>query len=139
MKANILTMSLIAISIASYAQQAVKDKVPAAVQSSFSKMYPLAGKVTWGKEDGNYEASFIKDKVSHSVLIDGHGKVIETEVGITFRELPLATRQYIAAHFKNAKITETARITDSKGKVTYEAEINRKDVLFNDKGIALKP
>lgn len=139
MKANILTMGIIAIGIASYAQQPIKSKVPAAVQSSFSKMFPLADNTKWDKENGSYEASFVTDKVAHSVLLDGHGKVIETEVGITFQELPLVARQYLTAHFKNAKITETAKITDSKGKVTYEAEINRKDVLFNDKGIALKP
>jgi len=139
MKAHILTMSMIAISIVSYAQQTINNKIPVAVQASFSKMYPLAGKVKWNKEDGGYEAGFIKDKVSYSVLLDEHGKLIETEVGISFQELPVLTKQYIASHFKNAKLTETARITDSTGKVTYEVEINHKDVMFNDKGVALKP
>jgi len=139
MKATILMMSMIAISIGSYAQRAVKAGIPAAIQSSFSRMYPLAEKVKWDKEDGNYEASFTQGRVSNSVLLDRQGKVVETEVGIAFQELPLITRQYIATHFKNTKITETARITDSKGKVTYEAEINHKDVLFNDKGIVLNP
>jgi hypothetical protein len=45
---------------------------------------------------------------------------------------------YIKTNYKDKKIRESAKITNSTGVVTYEAEVDDKDVIFDSNGKFLK-
>src|SRR5437763_228040 len=110
-------------------------KVPAAVKTSFSNKYPEAKKVTWEKEKGNYEANWGgKSGEDHSVQFTPAGEMIEMVQAIPVSQLPPSVITYIKQHYKGAKITEAGKVTDSKGTITYEAEVNKKDIVFDEKG-----
>lgn len=112
-------------------------EIPAAVKLAFANHYPTVKKVKWDKEQSGYEAGFKLNNTLQSVLFDITGKVLETETEITVNALPFAAQNYLAKTFKNAKIKEAAKITDMKGKMTYEAEINGKDILFDVNGTVI--
>jgi hypothetical protein len=71
-------------------------------------------------------------------LIDVSGNILETEVEIKIDELPAKAKEYVSKNYAGQKIKETAKITDSKGVVTYEAEIKGKDLIFDSNGNFIK-
>lgn len=140
---------LFALSTASFAQKEKGEKgekeskekitVPATVKSALSKKYPEATKVTWEKENGNYEANWGgKSGEDNSVQFTPAGNFIEIVKAIPVSELPAPVLAYVKEHYKGAKITEAGRVTDAKGKISYEAEVNRKDIIFDEKGNFVK-
>lgn len=88
-------------------------------------------------EKHNYEAGFKESNQHVSVVFDVKGNWMETETPIPAPELPKAAAAYIVRHYKGAKIKETACIQKASGVINYEAEINGKDVIFDDKGVVL--
>lgn len=134
-----LLLVLSCIICANVMAKKVNEKdVPAAVKEAFKNAYTNAEEVKWDKEDENYEASFEADEQDMSVLIDAHGKIIETEKEIELSELPEKVKKYVNAHYKGQVIKEAAIITDANGVLTYEAEIKNKDLLFDKEGNFLK-
>lgn len=148
------TMGLVAIifvlSSASFAQKKNNEKnevkreskesieVPAVVKSALSKKYPEATKVTWEKEKGNYEANWGgKSGEDNSVQFTPKGDFIEIVNAIPVSALPKSANAYIKEHYKS-KITEAGKVTDATGKLSYEAEVNRKDIIFDAKGNFVK-
>ena len=137
---------LFAVNTASFAQKEKgenegKEKVtvPSAVKSALSKKYPEATKVTWEKEHGNYEANWGgKSGENNSVQFTPAGNFIEIVNAIPVSQLPAPVSAYIKTHYKGAKITEAGKVTDAKGKISYEAEVNRKDIIFDEKGNFVK-
>lgn len=77
-------------------------------------------------------------ETDYSVLIDASGNILETEVEIKIDELPASAKAYAAQHYAGQKIKEAAKITDSKGAVTYEIEVKGKDLIFDNTGKFLK-
>ena len=73
-----------------------------------------------------------------SVLFTADGTMTESEMDIAVKELPAAVLSYVKEHYKGAVIKEGAKITKADGTVNYEAEINKTDVLFDEKGKFLK-
>lgn len=140
---NILAV-LFFISTTSFAQKEKgegKEKiiVPAKVKAALSSKYPAAKKVTWEKENGNYEANWGgRSGEDNSVQFTPAGDFIEIVNAITINQLPAPVITYVKLHYKGAKITEAGRVTDAKGKITYEAEVNRKDIIFDEKGNFIK-
>ena len=144
------TFSLIAIlfalSTASFAQKEKGEKegkekitVPAAVKGALSKKYPDATKVTWEKENGNYEANWGgKSGEDNSVQFTPSGNFIEIVKAISISELPKPVISYVKEHYKGAKITEAGKVTDAQGKLSYEAEVKGKDIIFDEKGNFVK-
>ncbi len=110
----------------------------APAKSAFAKLHPQATGVKWEKEDGGYEASFKENGKSMSVVMDGQGKLKETETDIAVSELPAAVRDYVAKQMPGKKIKEAALITDAAGMKKYEAEVGGKDLLFDMAGKPLK-
>ena len=131
------TILLLAIGFTTFTANAQKIKdaeVPAAVTTAFSKQFP-AGKVEkWEKENGNYEAEFDNGKVETSVLYSSTGTLMETEIEIKTSELPKAATDYVAKNLTGKKVKEASKITDAKGSVTYEAEVDEVDYIFDAKG-----
>ena len=113
--------------------------VPAVVKSALLKKYPEAAKVTWESEMGNYEANWGgKSGEDHSVQFTPAGVFIEIVEAIPVSQLPKAVSDYVVLHYPKTKITEAGKITDAKGKLSYKAEVNGKDLVFDIDGKYLK-
>jgi hypothetical protein len=119
------------------AQKLQTSKVPAAVKTSFSKQFPGASP-SWELEDGKYEASFKDKGHSMSALFDLKGMMTESEIAIKVDELPASVLAYVKQQYKSAPIKEAAKITKADGSINYEAEVNKKDVLFDANGKFIK-
>jgi hypothetical protein len=114
-------------------------KVPSAVKSAFQKTYPKVTRVKWEKEKGNYEANWGgKSSEDNSVQFTPKGELIEVMKAIPISQLPKPVVDYVRQHYKGAKITEAGKVTDAKGKLYYEAEVNKKDIVFDEKGNFVK-
>lgn len=119
-----------------YAQ---KISVPAVVKSALRNKYPHASHVTWEKENGNYEANWGgKSGEDNSVQFTPAGEFIEIVNAISVSQLPKPVLTYVKQHYKGTKITEAGRVTDAHGKISYEAEVKGKDVLFDANGNFIK-
>lgn len=128
-------LSLVAIFAFAQTAYAQNSKIPGAVKTAFAKAYPNASDVEWEMEGGHYEVEFeITDDKEMSVVYDGNGSLLETEVEIAFSDLPKAAQEAL----KGKKVKETAKITNAKGIVTYEAEVRRKDLMFDAQGNPVK-
>lgn len=121
-----------------HAQKESNKSIPSVVQSAFQKNYPNAKEIKWEKEKTNYEVGFEVEETDYSLLMDASGNILETEVEIKEDELLVTTKDYISKNYATHKIKEAAKITDSKGVITYEAEINGKDLIFDSNGNFLK-
>ncbi len=141
------TLSLLviisAISSVTFAQEKGEGKghidVPAVVKSALHKKYPNATKVTWEKENGNYEANWGgKSGEDNSVQYTPSGNFIEIVNAIAINQLPASVGTYVKEHYKGAKITEAGKVTDAKGKLSYEAEVHGKDIIFDENGNFVK-
>jgi hypothetical protein len=138
MKKNFgVTFSLLAFCTIAGAQKIEESKVAEAAKQSFIQKYPgLTGK--WEKENDNYEVSFKKDGKSMSAVIDSKGAILETETDIAIKDLPAEAASYIKSHYKGAVIKEAAEIIKANGDKIFEAEVNKKDILFDAAGKYLK-
>ena len=113
--------------------------VPQAVKNSFSQKYPQAKKVSWESENGNFEANWGgKDGEANSVTYTPSGTFIEIVKEIPTKDLPKGVLSYVKEHYKNAKFGDVGKVSDSQGKTSYEVEINRKDVIFDENGNFVK-
>ena len=121
------------------AQDLKNGSVPATVKTALVKKYPEATKATWEKEKGNFEANWGgKSGEDNSVMFTPKGEFIEIVKAITVNELPKQVPEYIKQHYKGAKIAEAGKVTDAKGKTTYEAEVKGKDIIFDENGKFVK-
>ena len=133
---------LFALSTAIFAQEKNemnnKVKVPSAVRAALTKKYPEASKVSWEKEKGNYEANWGgNDGEANSVQFTPSGNFIEIVRAIPVSQLPANTIAYVKEHYK-VTITEAGKVTDAKGKTSYEAEVHGRDVIFDANGNFVK-
>ena len=106
-------------------------QIPSAVSATFKKQYPSATNVKWEEERGKYEVSFHQGKDKMSVLYSSSGVAEETETEIPTAALPAKALTYASA---KGKIKEAARIVLANGSIIYEAEVDHKDLLFDEKG-----
>lgn len=121
------------------AQHVKTSDVPAAVKTALSKKYPSATGVGWEKEKGNYEANWGgQSKEDNSVLFTPSGDFVEMVTAMPVNSLPAVVVTYVHAHYPGAKITEAGKVTDAKGKISYEAEVKGKDLRFDENGNYLK-
>lgn len=139
-----LAAILFTLSTATFAQENEHEgkesiKVPTAVKSALTKKYADAKNVTWEKENGNYEANWGgKSGEDNSVQFTPSGSFIEIVNAMQISELPAKVTAYVKQHYKGAKITEAGKITDAKGKMSYEAEVHGKDIVFDENGNFVK-
>lgn len=140
MKRNVLALIATIFMISGcYAQDLKSADVPAVVKTALVKKYPEAKGVSWEKEKGNYEANWGgKSGEDNSVMFTPSGNFIEIVKAIPVNKLPQSVAPYVKAHYNNATIIEAGRVTDANGKVTYEAEIKGKDLIFDENGNFVK-
>jgi hypothetical protein len=120
-----------------FSQKIKESDVPAPVKTSFGKLFP-GSSAKWEKEDGNYEAGFKKEGKTMSATFQADGSFMESETTIKQSELPPAVINYLQANYTNKKIKEPAKITSAAGIITYEAEVDDKDLIFDGNGKFLK-
>lgn len=140
-----LAVILFALSNATFAQEneggSEHINVPAVVKNANMKKYPESktDHITWEKENGNYEANWGgKDGEGNSVTYTPSGTFIEIVKEIPVSQLPKSANSYIKEHYKSAKFGDVGKVLDAKGKTSYEVEINRKDVIFDENGNFVK-
>jgi hypothetical protein len=138
-----LAATLFALSTAIFAQEKSemnnKVNVPSAVRTALAKKYPEASKVTWEKEKGNFEANWGgNDGEANSVQFTPSGNFIEIVKAIPVSQLPASAITYVKEHYKGTKITEAGKVTDAKGKTSYEAEVHGRDIIFDENGTFIK-
>jgi len=131
--------TLFVLSIFSLSVLAQNVEVPKKVQEQFIKLYPKTTEVKWSKESKDeFEAEFKENGKSVSVVMNTEGELKETETKIEIKDLPNTVEPFVMKNYKDFKITEAAKIIDSKGDLTYEAEISKgkekKDLLFDKDG-----
>ncbi|MDP4251384.1 MAG: PepSY-like domain-containing protein [Bacteroidota bacterium] len=138
-KIVLLTIGTLLTALAIHAQDLKSKDVPAVVKSALQKKYPEAKRVSWEKEKGNYEGNWGgKSGEDHSVQFTPSGEFLEMVNAIPVSELPKPVSVYIREHYKGAKITEAGRVTDAQGKISYEAEVHGKDIIFDENGNFVK-
>lgn len=140
MTKKILAVSCTCCLITMLQAQTLHDRdVPAAVRSALEKKYPNATKITWEKEKGNYEANWGgRSGEDNSVQFTATGDFIEIVRAIPVADLPPSILSYVKEHYKGAKITEAGKVTDASGKLSYEVEVHKKDLVFDERGRLLK-
>ncbi len=135
MKNNLLIVCFASLSLVACAQKNTKkSSTPEAVKQAFATAHPDVKNARWEKEDANYEVGFTVDKKEQSILYNAEGTVLETEVEISMTELPIVIQELIVKDYPKGRIKETAKITDAKGNVSYEVEMNGTDLLFDNAG-----
>ena len=134
---KVILLAGIAISSASCAQSKENKVVPKVVSEAFAKEYPNT-KVEWDIEDDGFEAEFKLNGTDASADYDKNGNKLAIEIEVNESELPTSVLTYIKTNYPNQKIKESAKITDSKNVVTYEAEIKidgkKSDLIFDTNG-----
>jgi hypothetical protein len=138
MKNAMMILALSLLTGSACAQKLKETDVPATVKDAFKKMWPDAKVEKWEKEGDWYEAEYEMGKTEGTVALDANGNVMETEKEIKVSELPKAISDYISKNMPGKKIKEASHITDAKGMVTYEAEIDNVDYIFDADGKMLR-
>jgi len=119
MKTPVLIISAVLLISFSACGQSAKD-VPANVTSAFTKKFPNASKVKWGKEsDKEWEAEFKMDGKEYSANFDLAGEWVETEYEIAAAELPAVVKSAIEKESAGLKIGEAA-VSETKDGKEYE-------------------
>ena len=137
MKTLLILIPGLLIALSLHAQKVNEQNVPESVRQGLPASYG-AKKVVWSKEDANYEASFKKDGMEISLVIDPSGKTLETEAEIKKSELPAAINGAIQKEYAGFTVEEAAKIVAADGGVTYEAEVvkgkQKLELIFADDG-----
>jgi len=120
-----------------------QTKVSLAISNAFSKKFPDAQNVKWGKENAKeYEAEFTLKGIKTSANYDLNGNWKETETEIPIKDLPEAVVKSIQQKFPSAIIFAASKIEKADGKNIYEADIKvsgkRKEVELWEDGRFVK-
>lgn len=134
MKKSILVLAMAFIAITVNAQKVKEADVPPVIKTSFSKLHPNAKVDKWEKEAVNYEAEFTENKVESSAEFGPNGQLIATETEINVSELPKGATEYCAKNMAGKKIKEASKIVAANGQVSYEAEVDEADYIFDSNG-----
>ena len=136
---------MLALSVVSFAQEKEGGNrhmnVPTVVKKALLEKFPESKThhITWETEKGNYEANWGgKDGEANSVTYTPSGVFVEIVKEIPTKELPKGVLSYVKEHYKNARFGDVGKVLDAEGKTSYEVEINRKDVIFDENGNFVK-
>lgn len=138
MKKVFLLLAMFGFLFQTHAQSVLAKNVPATVTAACMKAHPKATDVKWSKEGTKFESEFTENGKTKSATFDDSGMLLENEKNVAIISLPAPIAKYVADNYKGKKIKEAAKMTDNKGVVTYEAEVNGKDLIFDAKGNYLK-
>jgi hypothetical protein len=112
-------------------------EIPDPVKSSFAKSFP-GSNAEWKKDSVNFEAEFKKDGRSMSALFGPDGQLVETETTLNESEFPEPALNYIQSNYKGKPIKELERISRPDGSISFEAEVDDKELTFDQSGKLIK-
>ena len=135
---NILLVATLFVSLSvAHAQKGV----PANALSDFKTKFPTAQKVSWDKEDGNFEAEFKMGATKMSATYSTTGEWLETETGIDITALPATVFMAFKKDHEATKINAVYKI-DSAKPISYEIEykdgVKTKEVIYDAQGAIRK-
>lgn len=128
MKVLILTVLAAGMAVGVSAQKVDEKDIPQGAKDALVKGYGIKA-AEWNKEDNNFEASFKKSGKEQSVVFDGSGNVIETEIEIGKNELPAFVLDVLKKEYADFKIEEIAKIESKEGKF-FEVEVEKKEETY---------
>jgi len=106
-------------------------KVPGTVVETFNAMYPTSKEVVWEKKSGGFEADFVVNNKSMSLVYRKDGKLIDSKMEISASELPgnvmaSLTGDYLKDNFKLLYVMKK----DTKGVESYEMEVMKGALVY---------
>jgi hypothetical protein len=115
---------------------------PDAVKKEFAKKYPAAQSVKWDSEEANeWEAEFKNDGKEMSAAFDNKGAWLETETGISSKELPAAVTTTLTKEFAGYKTGEIS-IIETPVMKGFELALKKAEtsveVVFDNTGKVIK-
>lgn len=134
MKMLLPTLAMAICILMACSQPGEKVNVPEAVKTKFNSIYPNAGTTDWEMEDGKYEATFKVENTETSVLLSAEGNVLQTETEMDITLLPQSIKDYVSTQLAGKEISSAAKIVDANGKISFEAEVDKTDYLFDENG-----
>ena len=124
-------MMLFAFCIGSSIAANAQKTPPTAVVTTFNQKFQNVEDLEWEQEkNGEWEAEFEQNDIESSASFSTDGKWLETETEIKTADLPAP----VLAALKGKKVKEAARILRADGSTVYEAEVKRKDMIFDASG-----
>ncbi len=118
--------------------QKISDaQIPDPVKSSFAKSFP-GSTAEWKKDSLNFEAEFKKDGKSMAALFSADGQLVETESTLNESEFPEAALNYIQTNYKGKPIKELEKVSRADGSISFEAEVDDKELVFDQSGKLIK-
>jgi hypothetical protein len=137
---KLIASAAIALTLAtSCSQKSKESEVPKTILKTFNSNFKNTKVEKWDKEkDGGYEAEFDHNGIETSATFSADGKLRETEQEVEKSALPAGISDYVSKNHPGKDMQETAKITTSEGIVMYEVEIDKKDLMFDDKGNFIK-
>ncbi len=137
----LLSIMIIALGNASFAQKIASENVPAAVNTAFKAKFSTAQKPVWEMDYDNYEVKFKNKKSDMSAKFSPEGAWLETATFINRSALPSAVKKALAKQF-NTYVEGVIRKVETSSGVNYEMnlECNATDynVIITEKGDFIK-
>lgn len=145
MKKILLIGALVISGLTLKAQDFMKTKVPAEVQSSFQSKFPGVNNqdVSWDKEGGNFKAEFEMKEKEYEVLFDSKGSWVSSEIeGFSESELPESIRKQLKTGEYGSWEIDDIQVKEKPDKMIYEIEVEKglrdKELYFDKKGNQVK-
>ena len=116
---------------------------PKLVSDAFTKKFPAATKVSWGKEGPKeWEAEFTLNGEKISANFGQDGTWLETEQEIKASSLPAAVLANVKSKYATWKIAEADKTETDKHGTIYEVDLKKglksKSLAFKADGTAVK-
>ncbi len=138
MKKIILFIALAGFFVNVQGQKMNSNDVPVAVMDSFTNNYPTMKDVNWNKDGLNFSAGFEENKLDRTVTFAGSGMLFGINEEIVVSSVPNLAVAYVQKNYAGNEIDSAAKITVADGSVTYRAEVDGKDLVFDSKGNFVK-
>ena len=143
MKLISILICAVAFQINAMSQKMTESTVPTAVKNSFTTMFKNTTVTQWQMDNGNYEATYMKDGVENAVIYSADGKFVHYKNTITSNDLPEAARKYITINCSGKKMGAMTRIKVITGEVSYDVKVfdiesEASDYWFDAKGNFVK-
>lgn len=137
---NTIGIAIIVLALNTSCSQKTKESnVSKVILESFKANFKETQVETWDKEKGGgYEAEFDYNGIETSATFNSEGKLMETEQEIEKSSLPKEVADYVLKNYPGKEIQEVAKITNSEGKIMYEVEIDKNDLMFDNTGNFIK-
>ncbi len=113
-------------------------EVPPPVKKQNKLSFPLAKKIFWYRENGQYIAEFMIEKVMYEACYDRSGNLLKTEKDVLANELPNAIIHYAKNINPGELIEGGQKITDNTGRIRWRIVLKGKEILFDEEGNFLR-